>query len=179
MQENHRKIWRVFFSLAVVTIIFHLQMSFFSNLGGFWHYLNLVLCLIILTVNLFDYSAGLLVGLWLGFLADIYSNLPFGFFMLVYFSTAMILALLHHNFFTNRSMYSLLSLGLIGAVVYNLLFLATSGLFYLLRLSDFFSARAWLADTIGQAITSTLLLLVVFYFINRHTRSFKPIFIQS
>lgn len=141
-----------------------LQLSLFSNLP-YLNHLNFILCLAIL---LLFFSSNFLFYLIFiaGITLDIYSILPFPLITLTLVFSILILRFLFKNLFTNRSLYSLILLGLTGIFFYNLFLTILIYLSYLLKLIDFspildklfFSNLGWqfLANSLFLAIIWTL-----------------------
>lgn len=161
----------------IITVI--AQTALFAS--GFWLIkdLNLILVLAVILITLADFDVVMVYLVLSGLYIDLYSNLPFGLITLCLILSAFTLEILFYNFFTNRSFYSLIIMGIITVFLYNAIFLAASGLLYLLGWSDFFAQPGYLSGFFGQIIGTTLLLLVSFSFINSLSRRFKPIFINS
>ena len=101
--------------LTILTPI--IQISFFSTQNILTH-LNLILCLSALL--LFFNSRFLIYFIIItGVILDIYSILPFPFTTMSLLLTIFFLNLLFKNLLTNRSLYSLILLGIIGTIAYN------------------------------------------------------------
>lgn len=140
---------------------------------------NLLLIILVLLINLTSWNRVIWFLLMAGAIMDIYSSLPWGIFMASYLFTALILELLFKNFFTNRSFYSLLILGGIGVAVYNLFFLAFSGLLYYLGGSEYFTDWHYLTAIGWQLAEALIFLALAFWLINYLSQKFKPIFLRS
>jgi len=166
--------WSLLIVLAAVIQIF-LSSSHNFGLANF----NLLLIILVLLVNVT--SAGRVIWFLIlaGAVMDVYSGLPFGIFLVSYLLTAVVLEALFINFFTNRSFYSLLILGGLGVLVYNLFFLSVSGLLYYLGASDFFTSWGYLADVGWQLLLAMVFLTLAFFFINYLSKKFKPVFLHS
>ncbi|MEK7652972.1 MAG: hypothetical protein AAB358_00600 [Patescibacteria group bacterium] len=138
---------------------------------------NLVLVILVLFVFLADFKKSLAVSLWSGLIFDLYSPLPFGIFLFSFAASFIILEFLLQNFFTNRSFYSLIFLGLFGAAVYHLIFLIASGLIYLIGGSEFLPTASYWYLFLGQIVTTVFLLAICYSLIDKISKRFKPMFL--
>lgn len=103
------------FSVVVV------QVSFLTTWPRPISSINLVLSLIIFVAVIISYEKGLLLALLGGMLLELYSGMFFGIATLSLVLTVMAINFLFTNFFTNRSLYSLIILGFVGTAGYNLI----------------------------------------------------------
>lgn len=162
----------IFFLLAIF------QISFLKQLNPFWSNLDLVLIALVLLINLSGFSQTMVFALGVGLLWDIYSGLPFGFFMLNLLGTAIILTLLFFNFFTNRSSYSLLLMGFLAVLFNELLTLTGWGLLGLVGGRGFYLPVNYWPGLFWHFFNTMLSLGLAFSLINRYSKAFKPIFIK-
>ena len=104
----------------IICIIFIIHQSIILRLDArfnFWP------AMIIFLIIIFGLRLGLIYSLAWGFLIDLYSPLPFGTFLIIFFLIAVICYFLAKNFFTDRSLLSFLILGLLATTLnYFLLF---------------------------------------------------------
>jgi len=114
-----------------------------------------------------------------GLIMDIFSSLPFGIFLVCFFLSAVISELLLFSFFTNRSFYSVMSLGIITTIIFNILFLVLSGIAYLTGMSEFYIGRGYLLELIYQILNVSIVLFLLFFVVNSFSKAFKPNFISS
>lgn len=111
---------------AIVTLIILIigstfQISFLPALGYPINNLNLVVSIIIFITAIINYEMGLWLAFGFGVILDLYSIYPFGLLTIAFLATAIGINLFFDNFFTNRSLYSLLALGAIGTVFLNMI----------------------------------------------------------
>ena len=99
--------------------------------------------------------------------------------MVTFLVTAVAIGILSENMFTNRSLYSLLVLGVIASVVYDLIFLLVVGLIYLVGASEIFVSGQFWQSILFQAINSVILVAVGFWLVNKFSNKFKPTFLRS
>lgn len=167
--------------LYLIAIIFFLtlQTAYLQGFNLFWASFNLFLIFLVLVLFVGNFKNALIFAILSGLILDIYSSLPFGLYLVVLFLTVLILQPLVLNFFTNHSLYSLLALNIIGVVVYNFLFWLAGSFLYLIGRNDFsFSSSFWLG--VGwQLVIALAVASFIFYFLNKNSRLFKPIFLNK
>ncbi len=172
---------RVIFITLALVLVFSLQITIWGNLaslgGNYLTKVNWLIVCLVLIINLMDYRFSVMYVLAMGWLMDIYSNLPFAVFMLTLLVTSLILQLLLGNFFTNRSWYSLIGLGLIGTVIYHVCFFVLVSALYLMGGTQFYLQSGYWIAAGWQVVTTCLLLSLVFWLINLISYRFKPNFI--
>jgi hypothetical protein len=95
------------------------------------------------------------------------------------FATVFVLEMLLSSFFTNRSLYSVLSLGGVAVVFFNVMFLIISGLTYLLGVNNFYISAGYFIGLVYQVVNVLIVLAVLFFLANSFSRKFKPNFIRS
>ena len=108
-------------NLLAIFLVVIFQVSFISASPWPINNINLILCLVIFFAVLINYQKALWWAFGGGLLMELFSQNFFGLITLGLIITAVILNILFNNFFTNRSFYSLLILGVIGVIGYNLL----------------------------------------------------------
>ncbi|MFA6254521.1 MAG: hypothetical protein WC675_00620 [Patescibacteria group bacterium] len=111
------------FSLVILGII---QVSFLTTWLPPISNLNLILSLVIFLTVIINYQKGLWWALGGGLFLELYSGLNFGVTTLSLILVVVEINFLFNNFFTNRSLYSLMILGFLGSLTYNLLVLIFS-----------------------------------------------------
>ena len=163
----------LFFLLVIV------QVTLLGNFSFFLLHFNLIIVGLVLLLNLIVFEKFLPVVIFSGVLLDLYSSLPFGVYSLTLILTFVVLEILFVNFFTNHSLYSIVLLGVVATVVYNLIFLLLNGLMYLLNFSNYVSGQAYLIDAALQVFDNAIILIICFFVINSISKKFKPIFIKS
>jgi rod shape-determining protein MreD len=165
--------------LVVFLIMLVLQISFLSNFNLYIRSFNLILVILVFLVLLVDPVRYLGFAVIAGLLFDMHSGLSFGVFMVTFLVTAVAIGILSENMFTNRSLYSLLVLGVIASVVYDLIFLLVVGLIYLVGASEIFVSGQFWQSILFQAINSVILVAVGFWLVNKFSNKFKPTFLRS
>lgn len=155
-------------------------MSFISGLPLGLDNLNLVFVISIFILI----TAGLDSALWwafgVGVLTDVFSFLPFG-----VYAVSLILGVLALkfilNFFTDRSLYSLLATIFFGTIAYEIIFnlvahaaMAASG-------QEFIQAfnKAFWGQEMYKVIFNMVSVLMIFYVLNSLSNRLKPVFLMK
>lgn len=154
-----------------------LQVSFLSTWPAPVSSFNLILTLAIFTAVIINYDKGLYWALGGGLFLELYTHLFFGLTTLSLILTVILINVLFSNFFTNRSFYSLMILGLIGSLTYNLSVL----LFQLLLAAFKLSAEPIFFDFkfqfVWQPFFSLVILAVIFFTFFTFTGRIKSVFL--
>lgn len=166
------------YSIFIIFIV-SFQVSFLGNINKFLANFNIVLAVLVVLVSLVDYRNVLFFSLVSGFLMDVYSGLPFGIFMGSFFLMSVVLEILFLNFFTNHSYYSLISMGLISIIIYNIIFVAIRWMIYIIGAADFLVGTGFWLDFLYQIISIFLIITFLFWLINTLSKMFKPTFLKS
>lgn len=161
-------------SLIIIGI---LQVSFLTTWPWPINSLNLILSLTIFLTVIINYRRGLFFALGGGLFLELYSSLPFGITTLSLIFTVIMINLLFNNFFTNRSFYSLLFLGLISTFIYNLAILGFDFLGLIFGISDYFFGFNFWTSFFWQPILNLLILAIIFFTYNISTGRLKNIFL--
>ena len=170
---------KILLAVIAISLLTIIQISFLGNFGVYLKSFNLVLAALVILLFLVDFKSLIFFTLFSGFILDLYSSLTFGLFMISLFLTALVLEIFLFNFLTNRSFYSVISLGLLAVILFNVIFLAISSAIYLFGLSDFyFNLRSW-SSWLYQLLNISIILTVIFFIVNAFSKKFKPNFIRS
>ncbi len=167
-------------SNVISVILFGIiQVSFLTTWPTPINSLNLILIAVTFLAVLVSYEQSLIWSFGAGLFMELYSALPFGVTTLSLLLTVITINFLFDNFFTNRSFYSLMILGFLASIIYNLItfgFTAVAVLFfsnvYLLRF-NLCSAFFW------QPILNVLILGVIFLTFNFSTNRLKNMLLFS
>ncbi|MBU1146443.1 hypothetical protein KKD80_02770 [Patescibacteria group bacterium] len=166
---------------AATVFLVLFQISFIAALPWPGNYFNLVLVILIFITVIFNFHQALWFGLFSGFLIDMFSLSGFGTIAAISILVVIILNFLFKNFFTNRSLYSLMILGLIGNVIYILSLLLFNFSFFIFGGTDsllkFFS-RANILGLLWQIMFSVLFLMVMFLAFNFLSKKLKSVFLD-
>lgn len=171
------------FGDALAVVFFSLvQTSFIVVFPWPFNYFNLVLSLLIFFTVIINYRRALWFALITGFILDLFSSSLFGTLTITMIFTAIILNALFKNFFTNRSFYSLIILGLIGNAVYDLLLLAFNFLFFVFGVANNLEKFLSSDNIFGlgwQAVFNLCFLAIMFFSFNFLSKKMKSVFIAE
>lgn len=180
--ERWRYLFKIFGNASVVVLFFLIQVSFIAVLPWPFNYFNLILSILIFIAVALNYRQALWFALVSGFLLDSFSFLNFGTLTVAMLLTVIILNVLFKNFFTNRSFYSLIILGLIGNVIYDLLLLISNFSLFVFgaanNLDKFFSQNNILGFG-WQIIFNICFLAALFLSFNFLSKKMKSVFIDA
>lgn len=121
---------KIIINLLFILMLAVVQISFISGLPGLFNELNLVLTVLIFILGFasFNFAAWWLLGI--GFALETFSFLPFGAYLVGLGLTIVIANFLLDYFFTNRSLYSFLSLVALATAAYELIINLISFIFF-------------------------------------------------
>lgn len=167
------------FNTIIIIFAALFQISFLRNQYFPFNEINVILILVIF-ISLIDYNHGLHWALVASIVLEIYSQYPFGIIFLSYFITFFIIVWLLENFFTNKSFYSFSILGLIGTIVYNLLFLILNQSLSLLNLSDIHIIvdRHYLFSSVLGISINVIMLIILFTVYKIISKRMKTVFLM-
>ncbi len=169
---------KMFLNLFLVFLAVLSQISFIGKLPLRADQLNLLLVVILFVLVLFDFRFALVWALGGGFLFDLFSFLPFGFFMLVWLMSLYAAKFLLDNFLTNRSLYSLLVLGAFLSFVYNFLFYTFGYAVEFFEQSYIFLLeRVFWLNIIFEIIVNSIIIIAVFQVISFVSKKLNPVFL--
>lgn len=148
-------------------LIFLLQVSFLNSLPGIWGRINLPLLFVIILFIFYNFSSSVYAALFFAFFLDLSSFSVFGIYTLSFLITLFVADFVWANFFTNRSIYSFLILGILLLFFYNFLLYL-----FLLIFNKNISNVAWFGkyfwlNLLSEGFWVVLLILIFFYFLNR------------
>jgi len=168
----------------LILLLFYvvLQISFVPSIGQGLNNLNLALCVIIFVTVIISYDAGLWLSFGSGLLLELYSIYPFGVVTLSFLIITMVVNILFKNLFTNRSLYSLLALGVLGTFIYGLIMLVSKSLIFIadptINIAVLFGPASFY-ELFWQIIFNSTLLALTFLTMNFISHRLKAYFIIS
>ncbi|MDD5043337.1 MAG: rod shape-determining protein MreD [Patescibacteria group bacterium] len=162
---------------AIFSVI--LQSGFLNSLGAPLNNINLVLCLVIFLVIIFDYRVGLLFGVLAGIFLDIYSPLFFGLSTVIFLLIALGVNFLFSNFFTNKSLYSLIVLGGVSILFYEFFLYLLVFLAFYFGVLEFriFLDYFWFKKLISEILLNILVLILMFFIVKSGSKRLRAVFI--
>lgn len=163
-------------SLIILGII---QVSFLATWVVPVSSLNLILSLVIFLTVIINYQKGLWLALGGGIFLELYAGSLFGITTLSLLLTVMGINLLFNNFFTNRSLYSLLILGFLGTAIYNSIILLLNLLIIILGFSVSALEFSFWFQFFWQGVFNLLILFIIFIAYYVSTGRLRNIFLAS
>lgn len=155
------------------------QISFLNNIV-ILRELNLILVLIIF-VSLLDYKYGLYCIFFGVSVLELYSPYPAGLLFFSYFFTFLAVIWLFRNFFTNKSLYSLIIIGLLGTLCCNVFLYIFNESLFLLNISNILISLnvRYFMNLACQIICNLIGLSVLFIFFRTINKRMKAAFIMK
>jgi cell shape-determining protein MreD len=147
----------------IAIFIIFLQQSILSASDLFGN-LNALLILLVFMTIVFGFNYGFIWSVLVGLLLSFYSILPFGLFILVYLLVLLVVNILYRQIFTNLSFYTSLILMVIATIIYNLILLISTYLFYQLNVMSVFLIIDYdfLNKFVSQIILNLLAMALIF-----------------
>lgn len=168
---------KVVLNILLVITLGIIQVSFLTTWPEPVSSLNIILSLVIFLAIIINYQKGLWVAFGSGLFVELFSGYPFGVSSLTLMLTVIFINFLFNNFFTNRSLYSLMILGFIATVFHNLM---VTGLIFGLGLVDA-SADAinfsFITQYFWQPFFNLIILAIIFFVYYFLTGRLKNIFL--
>lgn len=164
-----------FVNLLAVIILVIIQISFLTTWLFPINSLNLILSLLIFLTIIINYEKALVWALGSGLFLEMFTVLPFGLTTMSLILTVISINFLFNNFFTNRSFYSLMILGLFGTLIYNLLIFLFNILLIIFGFNLFVSD--FLINFVWQPILNLVILAVIFFTYYISTKRLRSIFL--
>jgi len=169
----------VFINLISIIILGIIQVSFLAAWVPPVSSLNLILSLVIFLSVIMNYQKGLWWALGGGLFLELYAGSLFGFTTLSLILVVIGVNFLFNNFFTNRSLYSLLILGFIGTAAYNLIILFFNLLLIAFGLLESSLEFSFWFQFFWQPIFNLLILFIIFFAYYISTGRLKNMFLSS
>ncbi len=164
-------------TIVLIVALGVVQVSFLTTWPAPVNSLNIILSLVVFLAIIIDYKKSLWLAFGAGLFLELYSDYPFGLTLLALLLTTIAVHFLFTNFFTNRSLYSLIILGFIASIVYNFL---VTGLLLGLTVSGYDSGTItfnfW-SNYVWQPFFNLVVLAIIFLAYYFSTGRLKYIFL--
>jgi len=170
---------KLFFKLIFIIGLVAIQLFFISGLPFWLRFLNPVIIFLIFSLEFGSDFKNIWWFLPIGLIFDIYSFLPFGFFLVFWPLIFIFARLMAKNFFTNRSFYSFLGLTFSVCLVYFLFLNLAIYFFPGAGVSERFfllSKTFWLNLFFSLSLNLVIVTLI-FNLANMATDRLKPVFL--
>lgn len=162
------------FSIIALGVI---QVSFLTTWPKPVSSLNIILSLVIFFAVILNYKKGLWYAFGVGLFIELFSGYIFGVTTLALILTVVAINWLFNNFFTNRSFYSLMILGFIATIIYNLLVTITLFILTLAGFSIYGFEFSFFANYLWQPFFNLIVLAIIFITYYFSTGKLKNIFL--
>ncbi|MFA5021988.1 MAG: hypothetical protein WC508_02845 [Patescibacteria group bacterium] len=167
----------IIFNIVGIFVVGIVQVSLLTTWPPPVSSLNLILSLVIFLAVIVNYQKGLWWALGAGLFLELYSAYSFGTTTLSLLAVVILINFLFSNLFTNRSLYSLLILGFIGTLSYNLFILFFNALALISGSSSYFLIFDFWSQFFWQPLFNTLILAIIFFTFHISTGRLKNIFL--
>jgi len=170
---------KIFLNLILIIFLVICQLSFIGGLPWLFNKLNLILIVLIFILGLKDLKTALWWSIGVGFLFDVYSFSPFGFYLISLLFTVLVINFLLTSFLTDRSLYSFLALTFFATIFYEffLNLIIYMGNFFIARTNFFILTREFWANISVQIILNLLTVFILFYVVSFLSQRLKPVFL--
>lgn len=172
-------IFKIVSNTILIIFLSLVQTNFFTALPWPWNFFNLVLSIAIFITVITNYRQGLWFALFSGLIIDTFSSLPFGTMTLATLLVVITINTLFNNFFTNRSLYSLIILGFLGNIIYFIFLLLINSVLFVFGVInnlDIFFTGENIYGFLWQAIFNVFLLALLFIIFNFVSKKLKSVF---
>jgi len=165
--------------IVLILLLLIIQTSFISGFWGVFNNFNLIFYILIFYSVIIGFEQSLVLSFIFGILLEPFTLLNFGVTTLCLLLSLFLVNLLFHALFTNKSLYSLLVLLVIGICINNLFVFIFNNFLFLIGLSGFkitlnveyFSAIIW------QSFLGMIFLSVAFTVFKAASRKLNSVFL--
>jgi len=170
---------KIIFNILIILILAILQVSFFNSLPGWFSGFNASIVVLIFILGLGNFNLAFWWSMGFGVFFDIYSFLPFGFYLFSLVGMIVVSNFLLVNFLTNRSLYSFLVLTVFGFSVYKIILYTLN---YSLKFFGndnfnlFLNNGFWIND-FKSLFVDLVAVFFLFYLVNFMSNKLKPVFL--
>ena len=163
-------------------ILIILQFSFIKNLPAPINLIDLVLIGLIFFGIIYDFRRVLIYALVIGLFVDITTPFFYGIYTISLIFTIVLVEAIYNRFITNRSLYSILALLIIGSISRHYLYFTFLGVwFFFSQKVNFFNQLFTYQDLLNSgwmillnSIIATMMFLFIYFFSNK----FKAILVR-
>lgn len=172
--------FKIILHIILALVLSLIQITFVRTLFEQVGYFNLVLLAMVFVLVLSGFEKTLIWAVTAGFIHDIYSFLPFGFFMACFLLTVLGAEFLLKNFFTDKSLYSFLALGVSTLLLFEVLFYSGVYLWYwhIGGVPIFLATREFWTHLLRGIILNSAAVFLCFYFFNFVSDRLNAVFLK-
>lgn len=169
---------KIFLNLFFILLLGTLELSFVSGLPLGLNNLNLALVIFIFILITTGLDSALWWAFGVGVLMDAFSFLPFGVYTISLILGVLALKLIL-NFFTDRSLYSLLAAIFLGTIAYEIIFNLVAYIITAASGQEFIQAfnKVFWGQEMYKVIFNMAGVLIIFYILNSLSNRLKPVFL--
>ncbi|KKQ61604.1 MAG: hypothetical protein US81_C0005G0024 [Parcubacteria group bacterium GW2011_GWE2_38_18] len=171
----YRKILNIL--LAIGLVIF--QLGFISGLPGYLDSLNLVIIVLLFILVLGDLKTALIWSLVAGLFIDLFSFTLFGLTLLSLNITLFISYFLLVGFFTDRSLYSFLTLTFVATFSYEFILTLFNFMIKLFAGTSGPVDSGYYSSFIQELFINLIAAAALFQIVNYISHKFKPVFLNK
>lgn len=162
--------------LLVIFLILVIQIGWLGNFEFIRTKLNILIITLTFFIFLFDFREVIIWGLLSGYIMDIYSSLPFGLISISLIISLIISYGLFRNYFTNRSLLSLMILVASTTLTFHLVIMFLGWIAGQIGFSFYEFTSSWVISVVWQigfnAILAAIGFSVYTFLTNRLKRNF-------
>lgn len=158
---------RILFYIILIFLVLFLQLGGIS----FFKFGNVVpnfLIILLIFINIFYgryYKINIFIGLFIGFILDIFSILPFGFWMII-FTLFSLLSYIFINYLMNKKNFlNIIFIAIVLIISYEFLRFIVLNIFY--ELNFITISRIHLLDVLKRIVYNFLIFLLFYFPINK------------
>jgi rod shape-determining protein MreD len=170
---------KIIIYLFSILLVFIIQWSFINALPFYLDNLNFILIVLIFILGIAGIKNALIWAMGVGLLLDIYSFLPFGTYLVIFFIIIIFTNLLLNNLFTNRSLYSFVALTSFAIIIYEVILFAAYFFYSLMNENVIFPNYGfdfWLNELIKLSL-NLCIVFIIYYFLTFFTKRLRPVFL--
>lgn len=171
---------KIFFNILLVVLLGGLQLAAVQAWPYPFNYFNLIIVVLIFVLFLQGFKMAFFWSVGLGLMLDFYSFPASGINLASLIVAIAIVDFLFRNFFTDRSLYSLLTL--VGAmyVIYQVnIFLGSYLLFFLTGASSMTSfSQQFFINQFYSLFLNSVAVILLYYLLNFLSKRYKPFFLK-
>lgn len=169
------------FVILISILITIWQISFLYEFNYLKEHLNLVLVIAILLVVISSSKNWFIFALFAGLVLDLYSAFNFGIITVALLTTTFIINILFRKLITQKSIYSLLIVIIVGTIVYNFIIYSFTNVLYWLDwnfLTIAFST-SFLYQIFGQILLHSSVIIIFWILVKSIKKQIKSQFLFS
>lgn len=164
---------KIILNIIIILLLAIFQVSFISALPKYFNEINIIILVLVFVLSFSNLRFCLYWAMGFGLLLDIYSFSIFGTYLLIFPLVMLLANFLFINFFTNRSLYSLVALSIFSSILFKLLLFISSYFSYFFELKNYFLHIDFREEIkiIGIEIFTAVIFFYLFTYVNKNSRA--------